>query len=102
MEARRYPRLPLQGAVWCEVGDTTTETFAVNISRVGLLVSGPKLPKVGSVVNLRFSLGEAAEIQIRGLVRHQVHGCGVEFVEVLPGQQMQLMDYLDRFDDVSG
>ena len=24
------------------------------------------------------------------LVRHQVHGCGVEFVEVLPDQQMHL------------
>ena len=28
------------------------------------------------------------------LVRHQVHGCGVEFVEVLPDQQMQLIAYL--------
>ncbi len=101
MEGRCYPRLPLQGAVWCESGSTTTETFAVNISRVGLLVSGPKLPKVGSLVNLRFSLGEAEQIELRGLVRHQVHGCGVEFVEVLPDHQMKLIDYLDRFDDAS-
>ena len=62
MEARHHPRLPIQGSVWCESADTTTETFAVNISRVGLLVSGPKLPEVGSLVNLRFSLGEAEEI----------------------------------------
>ena len=39
---------------------------------------------------MRFSLGEAEEIELRGLVRHQVHGRGVEFVEVLPDQQMQL------------
>ena len=99
MEARSHPRLPLQGSVWCESGGTTTETFAVNISRVGLLVSGPKLPKVGSLVNLRFSLGEAEQIELRGLVRHQVHGCGVEFVEVLPDHQMKLIAYLDRFDE---
>ena len=84
MEARRHPRLPMQGSVWYESGGTTTETFAVNISRIGLLVSGPKLPNVGSLVNLRFSLGEADEIELKGLVRHRVHGCGVEFVEVLP------------------
>ena len=101
MEARRHQRLPMQGVVWCGVGGTTTEAFAVNISRVGLLLSGPKLPGVGSQVNLRFSLGEADEIELRGLVRHLVHGCGVEFVEVLPDQQMRLIAYLDRFDNLS-
>ena len=55
----------------------------------------------GPLVNLRFSLREAEEIELRGLVRHHVYGCGGEFVEVLPDQQMQLMDYLDRFDDAS-
>jgi len=87
----------MQSAVWFEFQGATIEGVAVNISRLGLLVSGSELPPVGALVSLRFSLGEAEEIELQGMVRHRVHGCGVEFIEVLPGQQMKLMAYLDKF-----
>ena len=64
-------------------------------------MKGTELPQVGTLVMMRFSLAGSAEMEMTALVRHYTHGCGVEFIglefiEVLPEHQMQLIDYLDR------
>ncbi len=96
-DARRYSRFPLEIPVSCKFQGRTVETFGVNISRLGLFLAGPKLPAVGSQVQLRFSLGGGEQIEVNGLVRHFVYGCGVTFVETLPEDRIRLIVYLKRF-----
>ena len=83
------PEIPVQ-----TICDWLTTKLPIRWRSSGLM----RVPAVGSLINLRFSLGEAEKIELRGLVRHRVHGCGVEFVEVLPDQQMRLIAYLDSFN----
>ncbi len=95
-EQRRHLRVPVRFPVTCEIRGDTTQMQALNVSRGGLLITSPKPLPVGSLVTLRFTLGEGSELQIKGLVRHSVAegSCGVEFVEVLPNQQEKLAAYL--------
>ena len=101
MEKRRHPRFPVEIPVRCEFGDHARQFRVVNISRFGMLVKGIELPQVGTLVTMRFSLAGSEETEMTAVVRHHVHGgevefIGVEFIEVLQEQQMQLIDYLDR------
>ena len=101
MEKRLHPRFPVEIPVRCEFGDHTRQFRVVNISRLGVLVKGTELPQVGTLVTMRFSLAGSEETEMTAVVRHHVHGDGVEFIgveftEVLPEQQVQLIDYLDR------
>ena len=95
-DVHRYPRFPLEIPVSCKFQGRTLETFGVNISRLGLLLAGSELPAVGSQVELRFSLDGGEQIEVNGLVRHFVYGCGVTFVEILPEDGIRLITYLDR------
>lgn len=92
----RDSRIPARFPVSCEVRGVQTQARALNISGGGLLVAGPELLAVGSVVTMRFTLGAAGDIELRGFVRHAVKekGCGVEFIEVLPQEKEKLDAYL--------
>lgn len=96
IDQRRDPRVPARFPVTCEIRGGSTQMQALNISRGGLLITSPAPLPVGSVVTLRFTLGPAGELEIKGLVRHSVAEgtCGVEFVEALPNQQEKLAAYL--------
>ena len=98
MKGRSSPRFPVEYPVSCEFRRASVQMTAVNISRTGLLLTGPELLPVGAVVNLRFAVAAVGEIEIKGLVRHVVSGCGMEFVEVLPEQQLRLCLYLDKVE----
>lgn len=97
MDARRYLRIPIHFTVECEYRGENRSLQALNISRGGLLASGPEILAVGSLVKLRFAMGEAGRIELKGIVRHATDekGCGVEFIEILPHQQAQLQTYLE-------
>ena len=60
-------------------------------------MTGPQLPQVGALVKLRFSLEGAGDFEFNAVVRHLVHGCGVEFMEVLPEEQLRLIAYLEKY-----
>lgn len=96
MIAPRDSRIPSRFPVSCEVRGVQTKAQALNISGGGLMVAGPELLAVGSVVTMRFSLGAAGDVELRGFVRHAVKekGCGVEFIEILPQEKEKLDAYL--------
>ncbi len=98
MLGRRHPRYPARFNIFCEFRGVRHEIEAINLSRGGLLVVATDVLEVGSLVKLRFSLGNAGEIELKGLVRHvaEEKGCGVEFIELLPKQQLRLGAYLKK------
>ena len=91
-DSRHAARFPVS----CEVRGVRTQAQGMNISGGGLMVVGPELLAVGSIVTMRFSLGAAGDIELKGFVRHAVKekGCGVEFIEVLPQEKEKLNAYL--------
>ena len=96
MSTPRDPRYPARFPVSCEFRGVRTEAQGLNISSGGLMVVGPELLAVGSMVTIRFSLGAAGDVELRGFVRHAVKekGSGVEFIEVLPQEKAKLDAYL--------
>lgn len=98
MDARRQHRFPARFPVAVESPHSQLQAQALNISRGGLLLTTRDPLPVGMLVALRFSLGEAEEILLKGLVRHASsdRGIGVEFVELLPPQQALLGAYLEK------
>ncbi len=94
VEHRSCPRFPVQVPVLIEFCGKVFETHAVNISRAGLLVTGAEVFPPGSSVTLRLTL--TREIELKGVVRHTVHGCGIQFIGIPPDEQAKLNAYLDR------
>lgn len=94
MERRSCPRFPVQVPVLIEFCGQAFEAHAVNISRAGLLVAGSEAFPPGSSITVRLML--TREIELQGVVRHTVHGCGVQFIGIPPDEQAKLNAYLDR------
>jgi hypothetical protein len=105
MEPRRHTRFPKTFPVSVEVKGSQFQAMAQNISFGGVMVSAGKWLTPGALVKLRFNLGEAGEIELKGYVRHgdEGRGGGVEFIEVLQHQQAKLSGYLSKVaDSLSG
>ena len=94
MERRNHPRFLQRVPVTVECSGELFEMEAVNISRAGLLLAGPQLLPIGSPLTLRLAL--TREIELHGFVRHQVNGCGVQFIALPLEEQAKLHAYLDR------
>ena len=92
---RRYPRYPINFQLMCEMSGGVETVQGVNISEGGLLVASPHSLGLGSRVTLRFHLGNAGEISLRGTVRHAVEERhGTEFIELSEQDQKRLQDYV--------
>ena len=94
IESRSYPRFPVHVPVTAEWPPNVIEMEVVNISRAGLLMTGAELLPVGLQLTLRFIL--TTQIELKGVVRHAISGCGVEFIALPPEEQAKLHAYLDR------
>ena len=93
MDRREDTRFQLQVPVTVECSGRVVEMVAVNISRSGMLLAGPELVPVGQPLTLRLNL--TRDLELQGVVRHAVNGCGVQFVAFPPEEQARLTAYLE-------
>jgi len=94
---RRFPRYPINFQLQCETGGAVETVQGVNISEGGLLVASPHSLGIGSRVTLRFRLGNAGQISLKGTVRHALEEHhGTEFIELSMEDQQRLQDYLKQ------
>lgn len=94
MELRNHPRFLVRVPVTVECSGKVFEMEAINISRAGLLLSGPEPLPGNSPLTLRLAL--TREIELQGFVRHQVSGCGVQFISLPLEEQAKLNAYLNK------
>jgi c-di-GMP-binding flagellar brake protein YcgR len=111
MEKRKFPRLPLNVNVKCEVLNVSTlraeEIRAKNISAGGICLVVPEKVNIDTLLKLKLSLsGEAMFIIVKGKVvwveefsvthtsDYKAYDCGIEFVDVGPQDQKNISRYL--------
>ncbi len=94
MEHRNHPRFLVRVPITVECSGKVIEMAAINISRAGLLLAGPEVLPANSPLTLRLAL--TREIELQEFVRHQVSGCGVQFIALPLEEQAKLNAYLDK------
>lgn len=112
-EKRKFPRLPLNVNVKCEVLNVSTlraeEIRAKNISAGGICLVVLEKVNIGTLLKLKLSLsGEVRFIIVKGKVvwveefsvthtsDYKAYDCGIEFVDVGPQDQKNISRYLIR------
>lgn len=78
--------------------DRPVEGQAVDLSTGGMLMTAPKLYRVGSVIRLRLQLPENKELSSTAIVRSRVpgRGNGVAFLQLAPDHARLLGDLIRR------
>ena len=95
LESRIFQRIPRRVEVCCGIGDQLVTGESIEISEGGMSFRTRSDYEVGSEIDLHCKFG-AEWVQFRAVVRRASQdNMGVEFIDLLPGARMKLIDFIN-------